>query len=486
MASIQSLGVGSGLDVNSIISQLMAIEQQPIKRLEMAAAGVKAEISAYGTIKSKLDSLDSAVASLSKAQTWLNTSVNLNGANEFTVTASTDASPVDLDINIQSLAQRQSIATKTFALSSTAVGTGSLEIRLGTWSAGFGAFNPQMIDDPNNPGNLIPRSVSITIDAAHQTLSGIRDAINAAGAGVTATILNDSSGARLVVRSDETGEENGFQISVTGATGELGALTFTGQSDPATSAGARGNAQAANLQATLNGAAVSSASNILTGVLDGVTINALAPTASTRTITIDRDVEGMKAKVADFVAAYNDLNAYLKQQTAYNAATKSASTLQGDRVAVSLQSRIRTAATAGTGASTSFEQLSSVGLELQKDGTLKVDDTKLASAFNNLSELTKLFSQDNTSASLDGVAVRMADLIDDLVGTDGAITTKQQSLNERLSRNQNDQDKLSERLATIEARLKAQYSSLDTKMASLNGLSQYVSQQVKLLNRSQG
>jgi len=483
--AIQSLGVGSGLDVNSIISQLMAIEQQPLKRLEKAAAGVQAEISAYGTIKSKVDALDTAVSSLTNKQTWQSTVVNLNGADEFTVTAGTNASASDLDISIRSMAQRQSVETKTFSSSSAAVGTGTLDIQLGTWSPAFGGFSPKtMVDDPDNPGNQIPLSVRVTIDATHQSLSAVRDAINAASAGVTASILNDSGGARLVIRSEETGEVNGFRISVSGASGELGALAFTGQTNPASVAGAHGNSQAANLEAELNGASVSSASNTLTDVLEGITIRALKPTTTVRAIAIQSDVEGMKTKVNAFVTAYNDLNAYLKQQTAYNASTKTASTLQGDGVAVSLQGRLRAVATQATGASTAFEQLSSVGVELQKDGTLKVDDTKLSSACNNLTELTKLFSQDDSNAGLDGVAVKLADLIDEWGGANGAITTKQLSLNERLSRNQADQDKLAERLSAVQARLKAQYSALDTKMASLSGLSQYVSQQVKLLTSS--
>lgn len=482
--AIQSLGVGSGLDVNSIISQLMAIEQQPLKRLEKVAAGVQAEISAYGTIKSKVDALDNAVSSLTSSQTWQSTVVNLNGADEFTVTAGTNASAADLDISIQSLAQRQSVATKTFSSSSATVGTGTLDIQLGTWGSAFGGFSPRMVDDPDNPGNLIPQSVSITIDATHQSLAGIRDAINSAGAGVTASILNDSSGARLVIRSEETGEENGFRINVSGVSGDLSALAFTGQTNPASVTGAHGNSQADNLEATLNGATVSSASNTLADVLDGITIRALKPTTTARAVTIENDFEGIKTKVNAFVTAYNDLNSYLKQQTAYNASTKSASTLQGDRVAVSLQGRLRSAATQVTGASSTFEQLSSVGVELQKDGTLKVNDTKLSSAFSNLTELTKLFSQDDSNANLDGVAVRLTDLIDELGGASGAITTKQQSLSERLSRNQADQDKLEERLAAVEARLKAQYSALDTKMASLNGLNQYVSQQIQQFNKS--
>jgi flagellar hook-associated protein 2 len=481
MPSIQSLGVGSGLDASSIISQLLAIERQPLKRLQTAATEVQTQISAYGTVRAKVDTLGSAAEALAKPESWTQTTVNLNGSDALKVTASNSAEPVELDIAVTALAQRQSIATSSFNSAATTVGNGTLTIELGSWSANFADFEPQ------NPVS----SVDIVIDSA-DTLTDIRDKINGASAGVTASILTDASGARLVLRSNDTGEENGFSVSAND--GSLDALVFNeasvasrinshqvGDPDPAPDYGFIGNLRGSNMQATINGAPVSSASNTLTNVLEGVTIQALKTTTSTAKVNIERDLAGMKSRVESFVSAYNDLMAYVKQQTAYNAETKTAATLQGDRVAVGLQNTLRNSVTATTAASSAFERLSAVGIELQPNGSLKTNGTKLDAALQNLPEVAALFSRNETGTSQDGVARRLADLVDELTGAEGPVSTRQDSLRERLKRNQTEQDKMNDRLALVEARLQAQYTALDTKMASLNGLSQYVSQQVKLL-----
>jgi flagellar hook-associated protein 2 len=484
MPSIQSLGVGSGLDASSIISQLLAIEGQPLKRLQTAATEVQTQISAYGTVRAKVDTLGSAAEALAKAESWTQTTVNLNGSDALKVTASGSAEPMDVDIAVTALAQRQSIATASFTSSTNTVGAGTLTIELGSWTENFGDFDAQ------NPAS----SVNIAIDGA-DTLTDIRDKINSANAGVTASILNDASGSRLVLRSQETGEENGFSISADNVS--LAPLVFDeasvasrinshpqGDPDPNPDYGFIGHVRGSNLQATINGAPVSSASNTLTNVLEGVTIQAMKTTAGAAKVNIERDLAGIKSRVESFVSAYNDLMAYVKQQTAYNAETKTAATLQGDRVAVGLQNTLRGSVTGTTAASSVFERLSAVGIELQPDGSLKTNGTKLDTALQNLPEVAALFSRNEAGTSQDGVARRLADLVDELTGAEGPVSTRQESLRARLKRNETEQDKMNDRLALVEARLQAQYTALDTKMASLSGLSQYVSQQVKLLSSS--
>lgn len=484
MPSIQSLGVGSGLDASGIISQLLAIERQPLQRLQKAANEVQTQISAYGTVRAKVDALGSTAEALANTNGWSDTTVNLNGSSALKVTASGSAEPMLLDIQVTAMAQRQSIATAAFESSSSTVGAGDLTIELGSWTSGFVSFSPQ---DP-------AVSEPVTIDS-DDTLSDIRDKINAAGAGVTASLLNDASGTRLVLRSNETGEENGFRITTSDSS--LNPLAFDAASistqvndhdpddpDPVPDYGFIGHVRGTNLQATINGAPVASASNTLANVLDGVSIQALSTTNGSEQVTIERDLAGMKSRVDSFVSAYNDLMAYVKQQTAYNAETKTAATLQGDRVAVGLQNMLRSSVTSSSEASTVFERLSSVGIELQPDGSLKTNASKLNTALENLPEVAALFSRNEADATQDGVARRLADLVDELTSSDGPVSSRQDGLRERLKRNQTEQDKMNDRLARVEARLQAQYTALDTKMASLTGLSQYVSQQVKLLNSS--
>ena len=467
MATIQSLGVGSGLDVSAIITQLLEIERQPLKRMQSAAKGVETEISLYGSMRSKADSVGSAARTLADEDTWKKTTVNLNGADEFTITAASTASPVSLDIEITTLAQRQSVSTKAFSSPTATVGTGILTLQRGTWGAGFGAFTA----DPD------AAPVEIAIGYGQDSLTGIRDAINDAKAGVTASVLTDASGSRLVIRSDDTGAENGFSLSTLGATDEFDALAFTAQTSPATATGAQGNVRATNLQAVINGATVESASNTLTDVLDGVTLTAKKTTAEARTVTIERDLADMKSKVDSFVTAYNDLISFLKAQTAYNDSTKTAAPLQGDRVALLVQSQLRLAAIDSTAASTAFTRLSEVGITLQLSGKLEVDGSKLDKALEKFDDVASLFSRDDTGTAQDGVAVRIADLVDQMTDPDGTLDRKQATLRDRLDRNKDDQARMEDRLVGIEARLKKQYSALDTKMSSLNSLGSYIAQQ---------
>jgi flagellar hook-associated protein 2 len=467
VATIQSLGVGSGLDVSSIIQQLLTIERQPLARLERAASGVQSEISLYGNIRSKADAVGTAARTLADEDTWRKTTVNLNGAEEFTVTAASTASPVSLDIEINTLAQRQSISTQAFDSASSLVGTGILTIQRGSWSADFGAFTP----DLDSPGIEVP------IGYGQDSLEGIRDAINDADAGVTASILTDANGARLVIRSNDPGAENGFSISTLGGTDEFDALAFTQQTSPATASGAQGNARATNLQGRINGAVVESTTNTLSNVLDGISITATKTTASPRNVAIERDSADMKAKVDTFVSAYNDLISYIKVQTAYNEATKTAAPLQGDRVALMVQSQLRSAAIDTTEASDTFTRLSEIGITLQLDGKLQVDASKLDKAFEQLDEVASLFSRDEDGTTQDGLALRIADLIETMTDPDGTIDSRQALLRQRLQRNEDDQARLEDRLAATEARLKAQYTALDGKMASLNSLGSYIAQQ---------
>jgi flagellar hook-associated protein 2 len=176
----------------------------------------------------------------------------------------------------------------------------------------------------------------------------------------------------------------------------------------------------------------------------------------------------------------------LANNTKYDQATKTAGKLQGDSTAVSLQRQIRTALMGDSPASSVFASLASVGVEMQKNGTLTVNDSKLTTAITgNLQEVRKLFATtDLANPRAEGIAVRLRRLGDSLLGTEGPISTRTEGLNSTLSLNKKRQDEITQRLALTEARLRKQYQSLDTNMAGINGLNTYVSQQVAAWNKS--
>jgi flagellar hook-associated protein 2 len=238
-------------------------------------------------------------------------------------------------------------------------------------------------------------------------------------------------------------------------------------------------AQAAtNAQATINGIAVTSGSNTLDGVIDGITFNLGKVTTQPVTVNVTRNTEAIKTMVGAFVAAYNQLNAFLAEATHYDAATKQAALLQGDSTTTGIQNQLHTLVGAKSGASPTFATLSSIGVQLQKDGSLKLDDTKFADAVGKLPELTKaLANVDATVAGNNGIGKRFSEWATGLLASNGSLPGKTKSIETRLARNQKDQQALEDRLAAVEARMRAQYSALDTTMAKANALAKYVTQQ---------
>jgi len=189
--------------------------------------------------------------------------------------------------------------------------------------------------------------------------------------------------------------------------------------------------------------------------------------------------------ISSFVAAYNGLSSLLKNQTKYDESTKTAGTLQGDSTAVSLQRQLRLVLTAPGTASSTFTNLSSMGLEIQADGTLRVSDTKLNAALAKLPEMKKAFANSDVADSdNDGFAQKLRALGDQVLGTDGGLAARTAGLNSTLKLNQERQDDITDRMTATEKRLRAQYTALDTKMAGLNTLSTYIGQQIANWNKS--
>ncbi len=462
--TISSAGVGSGLDVNSIITQLMAIEQKPLNTLQTKASTIQTTVSEYGKIKSAMSTLNDASVKLASAATWAQTVGATSDATS--VTASTSgATAGTYAVEVQKLASVQTVASGVLASADATPGAGTLHIELGTWGAGQTSFTPK----------TGATALDITIEAT-DTLTAVRDKINAAGAGVTAMIMTDANGSRLLMRSTATGAENGFRTS------GVAALAF----DPSAGASAMTQTQAAsNAEATVNGLAVVSKSNTLTNIVDGLTLNLQSVTTKPTSVTVSSDTTSLKTAVTAFATAYSAVMSLIAKDTKYDATTKTGGVLQGDSAVSALQRQLRTIAGGSTAASTSFGFLSDVGLQLQQDGSMKVDDTKLTNALSNLPELKKLFSNSSTTdPTVDGLAKRFRVATDSILGIDGTLTTRTAGLTAALQRNQKDQDTMNIRLAAVEKRMRAQYTALDATMAQLNSTSQYLTQQITAMNAS--
>ncbi|GAB3364375.1 MULTISPECIES: flagellar filament capping protein FliD [Giesbergeria] len=465
MASISSIGVGSGLDVKSIVSQLVELEKKPLQKLEIQAATVNAKISAFGEVKSLVSTLSDAASKLTSVTGWNGVTTSSSDSTYVSATAVGGTLPTAFNVDVIGLAKAQSTASNAI---SGIVGTGTLKIELGKWdTVGTGTFTPK------TPASSVDIAVSAT-----DTVADIASKINGANAGVTATILTDASGQRLLLRGKNTGEEAGFNLTTSAVSG-LERLATTAID---TTLGA--SETASNATAKVNGLTVTSSSNTFANTVAGVTFKAEKVTDVGKPIQISvaKDNSAVQANITAFVEAYNAVNSYLSEATKYDAGTKQAGLFQGDSTAVGLQNSLRAAMQSVAKGSNVYKTLSDIGVGVIRGGNLEVNSTKLSKALENVDEVKKMFRGSDAVAS--GLAASVKSLATDMLSTDGFFKTKDASLKLSLKRNTADQTQVKEKASTLETRLNARYSALDSKMATLNALNSYVSQQVTTWNKA--
>jgi flagellar hook-associated protein 2 len=382
----------SSLDVNSIVSQLMTVERQPITKLAAREAGYQAKLSAYGSVKGAVAGFQTALQGLNSASKFQTLTATASDATVFSASATSIAVAGTYSLEVTSLAQAQKLAAAGQTSSSAAIGAGAettVTFDFGTISGGTlsnGVYSGATFASNGNG------TKSITIDSSNNSLQGIRDAINAAKIGVTATIINDGSGApyRLTLSSDSNGVSNSMKVSVSGDA-TVGSLLGH---DPAGTQNLSETVTAQNANLKVNGVSVTKTSNIVTDVVPGVTLTLNKVTSSPATLTVARDTNSISSSIGSFVKAYNDLAGTLKNVSAYDAANQKGAILQGDAAVRSLQSQLRgIIGTAVTGTPGNLTTLSSVGVSFQKDGSLAIDQTKLNDAMNNhFDEIASLFA----------------------------------------------------------------------------------------------
>jgi len=478
--SITSLGIGTnGLDLESLLSKQVAAESQPLTDLQTRTQGLQTQLSAYGQIQSTMSTLQTSLQALTNPATWAATSATSSDSTSVSVTAGDGASAGNVSVSVSQLATSQTVASNAFTNTTDALGTGSLTIQLGQWSSDNSTFTPAS----SSP-------VTINITAGNNSLSNIRDQINAANAGVTASIVTDSSGSRLVMRSNSTGQSSGFQVTASDADGNntdasgLSALAY----DPTSGANSMAlKVAAGNAQAVVNGLDISSESNTLTTVVDGLTITLNKPTTGV-SLAVTQDSASIKTAITSFVTAYNAMAQLFATDVKYvpNADGKSAGQagpLQGDSTVTGLQYLMRTVAGGSTSLGGAFSRLADLGLDPQKDGTLKVDDSKLSSSLSNLTDLKSFFmGVDNGTPANSGLGQQLLTFTNTALSFDGQIAAGTTGLQTRISQNNDQATELQSHIDLFSQRLRDRYNALDTQMSSLNSMASYVNQQMTILN----
>ena len=451
--AISSAGIGSGLDVAKIVEQMVAAEKTPLKKLEYKAEGIQTQISTYGEIKSLTSKLGDIASKLTRDSAWNGVTISSSNST-ITGTMTGIAAPGTYNIKVTQLAQAQT----------TVIG--------GTGGAGGSALAKDQTMGADGTIKLKMGAVEKDISvSSSDTLTKIATKINEAEMGIQASVVTDVDGKeRLMLRSKETGTDKAFTVDLSSAPTVLGQNTTQ-------------NAQ--NAKVELNGLVVESSSNTFANTIPGMSFTVSEVTSTAATLNVKADTEAMKKNIQEFVDTYNELNDLLTQSTKYVEESKTAGVLQGDSATVSLQNSLRMLTQGISGSTGGLTRLAEIGIQMQEGGKLSTDTTKLDKALTNLEGLKGLFA--NKADALGqggGIAVNFKNFTDKLLSFDGTLNTKTDSLERTLKSNSAEQTKVNTRADTLEKRLYAQYSALDTKMASLNALNAYVSQMVTTWNKA--
>lgn len=467
MATTSSIS-GGGIDVDAIVNGLMTIERLPLDQLTKKQTSYQSKITALGTLQSKVDALQTAAKNLGSSSTSNLTSFKTTSSDSsiFSATAGTTAVAGTYSLSVTSLAASQKLVAAGQTSSTAAIGSGAATVvtfDFGTISGGTltnGVYTGASFTSGGTTAN-------ITIDSSNNTLQGIRDAINSANMGVTASIVNDGSGTpyRLALSSNDTGIASSIKISTDGADASITGLLAH---DPAGTQNLAETVTASNAQFSVNGIDIIKTSNVVSDAIEGVTLTLKQVTTTPVSLTVERDNAGVTTAATALVTAYNDLYSAMKNSTAY----KSGSALAGDRTLQSLQQQMREIAATAVGSGT-LTNLFEVGINFKSDGTMQLDSTKLATAMdNNFNDVATLFN------STTGFATRFESWSKGLIGGGGTFESQTTSWNNSIKQITIQIDAMEVRMSSLENMYRQQYSSLNSLLASMQSTSSYLSQQL--------
>lgn len=473
-------GIGSGMDISSLVSALVQADGAPkaaqLARQENAATE---KFTALGSLRGALSTFQDVLDKLNSSDLYAKRNATSSNTDIFSVTADKDASVGNYDVQVFNLAKSSKIALRGQASATDAIGTGTLTIAAGD------------------------KSIDVTVTEDNNSLAGIRDAINAqsADSGITATVVSDPNGgggSRLVLSSSDTGSGNDISVQVAteaGDTGDLGVLAYTPPAttdyeptpvDPLDPLAPRVISYARDANLSIDGLAISSASNSVSDAIDGVTLTLKAAQSqddldagTSVSLGVGLDKAGMRSSLKSFVDGYNALMKTVGSLTSVTAvggddSEPLAAALVGDASVRSVLSSLRNEM--GAVASGDIRILAELGITTQRDGTLAIDSDKLDEALdNNFEALGEFMAGEN------GLMGRLDAKLEPYTQTGGIIEGRTKALQNTLSGIDEQRERLETRLASLETRLLAQFNAMDTLVANLSSTGDFLSSQLSSL-----
>jgi flagellar hook-associated protein 2 len=422
-----SNALSGGIDVQSTVSELMTIQRQPETQLKNQQTTLNSQVSAIQTIANSLANLQSKVQVLTDFNGQLSAQTTTS-SNSSIVSAVSDgtATLATHQIVVNNLAQTSSYFTNTLASSSTTFTQGSFDISVGG-----------------------TKKATISVDGTNNTLDGLASAINAANAGVTATVITDTKGARLSILSSTSGAAGEVAIA-NNTTG----LTFT-EAIPGKDA-----------SLNIDGIPISSGSNQVSGVIPGLTLNLTGADANTTvSLGIAPDANQASAAIQSFVSAYNNSIQLVNAQFVYDPVTKFSQPLAGDSSLTIVQQQLFTALSYTTpGQNNGIDSLASLGITVNNDGTLTVDSSKLSAALAAQPADVQNFFQ---AASTGFAQIFNSTLSSMTDPTTGGLQVELSGINTTLSSLQSQINDFESRMTTVQQNLLDQYSQINATLQQI-------------------
>ncbi|MBL4621038.1 MAG: flagellar filament capping protein FliD [Immundisolibacteraceae bacterium] len=457
---LTSTGIGSGIDIDGLVSSLVSAEAAPTNnRLNNLETQFQTNLSGLGQFSSSLATFQTALDALNNLDNFQNRSTSLNNSDYISVSTTSDAPLGDIDVIVENLAKVQKLQSVDFTSSAESVGTGSLTIIAGT------------------------DIIAVDINSSADSLADVRDAINSAasGKGIQATIINVDDGfggtvSRLQITTTETGVNASISIFVNDSDGNdtdtngLSRLAFDTGTTNMTQTQA---AEDAVIQ--IDGQQVTRSSNIIDDAIDGVTFTLLdEDVLETTRVTVNFDEASAKAQVSAFTGAYNNMITVIKGLLQVNVETQQVGLLQGDSTVKTFERLLRENLFANSSDTVSISNITQLGINTDpQTGHLSVDSEDLdEAALLNIQDIGQFFAGDN------GLAGRLSAVIEDFIGDNGSIGERTKSIQAGVDDLDDQRDRLNLRLINLDRRLRQNFIAMDILVGQLNAVSGFLTQQL--------
>lgn len=427
-------GMISNIDYQSLITQLVNVKRLPINQLEYDKKAFEKANSAYGTLSTKVGELKSAADALRTSAGFNAFTASTSDSTIAASTATSSAATGSFSMVVTTIAKAHRMASSGVAASTSTVAAGA-----GVFEFKVGAAGPLQ---------------SVSVDAT-TTLTGLKDAINALKAGVTASVVNEGSGVtpyKLMISSDTTGTASAVTITQNGTS-----LTF-----PTTVQAAQ------DASFTVDGLTYTRTSNTVTDVITGVTLDLKsADPLKTVTISVARDTAELTKKITAFAEKYNAIVSYIKANNRYDPETKTSGVFFGDSVARSVWEDLRRNMTSSvSGLPDTMNRLVHAGMKFNSEGVLSVDSTALSSALSSsFTDVVNLFTKGTATTGFGELLYNTTSQIDDFV--DGRIRNRQKGLGQNITNIKNSIRNRETALDAYENQLRAQFTALEGLLAGL-------------------